>query len=133
MSIDEELDCVVIFTPAEMAVFNEELNHDLSHDQLTLRLGQQLPSVKALYEIVRDPPPGGSDEYYYDYDVYADIKNPVALIIYGDQEDIYFRIPRPKDYSSVEDILQRRIDDILEEKRSRDDWAEDDYNANLND
>lgn len=133
MSNEEELNCVVIFTPEEMEIFNQELELELSTDELEARMGMELPSVQALYEIVNDPPPGVPAEHYHDYAVYADIKNPIALIIDGEQEDKYFRIRRPKDYSAIEDVLQGILDDRLEAKRQQDDWAEEDYRNSLQD
>lgn len=130
MSIEQELDCVVIFTPAEMEIFNEDFQLELSNDELEVRMGEELPSVQVLSYDVDNPHLDAQEEHYLDYDVFADLKNPIALIIDGNNED-YFRICRPKNYASVEDILQNRLAEKRELSQSQDDWAEDDSKSEL--
>lgn len=125
MSIEEESDCVVIFTPEEMESFNEDFELQLSNAELELRKGEELHSVQVLSYNDNDSPLDAQEEHYLDYDVFADLKNPIALIIDGATEQC-FRIRRPKNYDLVVDTLQNRLAEERERRLTLDDWAEDD-------
>lgn len=124
MSNEGNLDSPVFFTKREIEIFNEDLLLDLSNEQLESRIGEEIQVAEVLVGEADNPPPGVPPEVYNDFRVFADKENPTALIISGEYEEHYFRIARPKDYSSIEDTLQeiiqeRQIADELEQ-----DWHE---------
>ena len=126
---EEEADYSVTFTPAEMEIFQDEFFLELSNEELKARMGEDLGAVQVLVEILEKPYPGDSGEVYQGYAIYADKENPTALIVDGEEEDYYFRIRRPKDYSSIEGTLQDLVQERREAKQLHDDW-DDHHNDN---
>ncbi|WET42489.1 hypothetical protein [Citrobacter enshiensis] len=133
---DDKRDTTVVFTDTEMNSFDDDAYLDLSQEVLSSRIGEELPTVSVLVDIdeSEDLPPGVGREIYEDFSVFADKLNPTQLIIDREYDDNYFRITRPKDLSTIDSILQERIQDIknnreLDEdyererqERERDEW-----------
>ncbi|EPT7054653.1 hypothetical protein [Cronobacter sakazakii] len=111
MSHGDNSDCAVFFTKSEMDAFNEEFSRELTFEQYESRIGDEIQIAEVLVDIVEDPPEGIPAEVYQSYAVFADKENPTALIISGENEDYYFRIRRPEDYSTIADTLQDIVQD----------------------
>ncbi|EOY4338576.1 hypothetical protein ACP5YT_000176 [Cronobacter malonaticus] len=124
MSHGDTSDCAVFFTKREMDAFNEELSLELTFEQYESRIGDEIQIAEVLVDIVEDPPAGFSAEVYQSYAVFADKENPTALIISGENEDYYFRIRRPEDYSTIEDTLQDIVQDRQNAEELERDWEE---------
>lgn len=121
MSNEGDSESPVFFTKSEIENFNEDLSLDLSDEQLESRIGEEIQIAEVLVDVVENTPQGVSNEVYQNFTVFADKKNPTALIISGEYEEHYFRIPRPKDYSSIEHTLQ----EIIQERQNADDLEQD--------
>ncbi|MOA16566.1 hypothetical protein D3C78_1367870 [compost metagenome] len=121
---NDKRDTTVVFTDAEMNSFDNDAYLDLSQEELALRIGDELPSVSVLVDIreSEDLPPGVSGEIYKDFSVFADKSNPTQLIIEGEYDEDYFRITRPKDLSTIDSILQERIQDIENSRELDEDY-----------
>ncbi|QMM52605.1 hypothetical protein HVX06_08880 [Enterobacter sp. RHB15-C17] len=121
---DEKRDTTVVFTDNEMNSFDDDAYLELSQEVLSSRLGEELPSVSVLVDILEDEdlPPGVGSEVYQDFSVFADKLNPTQLIIDGEYDENYFRIARPKDLSTIDSILQERIQDIKNSRELNEDY-----------
>lgn len=121
---NDKRDTTVVFTDAEMNSFDNDAYLDLSQEELALRIGDELPPVSVLVDIdeSEDLPPGVSADIYQDFSVFADKSNPTQLIIEGEYDEDYFRITRPKDLSTIDSILQERIQDIKNNRELDEDY-----------
>jgi len=134
MSNEDNPDNPVFFTKSEIENFKEDLSLDLSDEQLESRIGEEIQIAEVLVDVVENTPPGVPAEVYHNFAVFADKKNPTALIISGEYEEHYFRIPRPKDYSSIEHTLQEIIqerqiaDDLEQDWQEHRQWTEQNHN-----
>lgn len=121
---NDKRDTTIVFTDEEMNSFDADAYLELSQEELASRIGDQLPSVSVLVDIDEsdDLPPGVEREIYEDFSVFADKSNPTQLIIEGEYDEDYFRITRPKDLSTIDSILQERIQDIKYNRELDDDY-----------
>ncbi len=121
---NDKRDTTVVFTDEEMNSFDDDAFLELSQEELASRIGYQLPSVSVLVDIDEsdDLPSGVEREIHEDFSVFADKSNPTQLIIEGEYDDDYFRITRPKDLSTIDSILQERIQDIKYNRELDDDY-----------
>lgn len=121
---DDKRDTTVVFTEAEMNSFDDDAYLDLSQEVLSSRIGEELTPVSVLVDIDEgeDLPAGVGSEIYEEFSVFADKLNPTQLIIDGEYDDNYFRITRPKDLSTIDSILQERIQDIKNNRELDEDY-----------